>query len=497
MLAYRTAFAAAIACALIGCQAFVTTTIGKGIGEKCGADGDCQGGSCFQGSCTAACAGDSECPAPSTCVASRCQLKGIGSTCAADGECQGGQCIAGICGEKCSTDVDCPSGTKCASGTCQVPLKAAFIYVGVPQDEGWTLTHEQGRQAAMMNLPYLQSDYVQNTFLPDDAKKAMDDFVMKGYDVVVTTSFSLREPTSEKANMYPMNKFLGCSTNVTGTNLGSYFGRMEQAYYLGGYAAGLQTKTKRLGFVGSYITPEVVRHINAFTLGAKAANPMLVGVEVRWVGFWFDTSSMPDMNGDYAETRLTKQLIDTGCDVIAHNMDNGRSVIEVEKEAKQGKKVWSVGNDNTEACSKGPTSCIGTCYWNWGPLYTKLLDDIHKGTWDPKTIIDDQINANPAVSTANFKVNQPVASNDIAIAIGQRLSDLAAPGNDHKEFEGPYCTNGTQRPTKCVTMGQTIDDDELHTMCWFVNGVIEKTDPMDPMSMDKEALVPPDCQTQQ
>jgi basic membrane protein A and related proteins len=483
-----------------GCQLFTTNSIGKGIGQKCVSQSECQGGECSEGVCTVSCSADpGDCPAPSTCVNKKCSLKQLSEACVSGDECGGGKCIDNLCTKECSVDAECGENATCASSFCAKKLKAFFVYVGVPEDEGWTLTHEQGRQYAMRKLPWLESDFIPNTFLPDPAKKAIESYIEKDYDVFFTTSFSLRNETSLEANMHPDKKFLGCSINIQGSNLGSYWGLMEQGHYLAGYAAALKTKTKRLGFLGSYVTPEVVRHINAYTLGAQSVDPT-IQVEVRWVGFWFDTDK-PDINNEYKETVLTKKLIASNCDVINHNMDNGRSVVAIEQEATKtgGKEVYSFGNDNGDACDKGPKSCLGTTYWNWGPLYVRLLEQIHRGTWDPKVVVEDPIGVDPETSIPNFKVIEPVAGHDIAIAAGQKRAELAAAGSSGKEFTGPYCTNGDQRMprAKCLGVGEKPSVDELHTMCWFVKGVIELKNPDDPSLGDKEALVPPECLTQQ
>jgi hypothetical protein len=201
------------------------------------------------------------------------------------------------------------------------------------------------------------------------------------------------------------------------------------------------------------------------------------------------------VNGEYKETRLAKQLLATNCDVIAHVMDNGRSVAAVEAAHAAGADVYSLGNDNQDACSKGPSSCLGTPYWNWGPLYVRLFEDIHRGTWDPNIIVNDNIGVDPAKSIPNFKVNEEVAGGDTAIAVSQLLTELAKPGNEHMSFAGPYHSTG-QRPED-VAEGQTLTDQELREMCWFVEGVVEKVDPDDPVSLDKPGQVPSECLEQQ
>jgi basic membrane lipoprotein Med (substrate-binding protein (PBP1-ABC) superfamily) len=428
--------------------------------------------------------------------------KGIGESCTTDDECHAAGCVDGLCTTTCRAAADCPEPSVCtAAGMCELPLRVGLVYVGVPEDEGWTLTHEEGRKYAMAHLPYLESDFVTNAFMPADALAATDQFIAGGDQVVVGTSFSLREPMTTAATTYPNTQFLTCSGNVHTANHGSYFGRMEQAYHLAGYAAAHVTTARRLGFLGSFVTPEVVRHVNAFTRGARRHDPSIV-VEVRWEGFWFDTDE-PDAQGKYDETVLTEALLDAGADVIAHNMDNGRALAAVEaRKQETGDPLFSIGNDNRDACNRGPTSCIGTSYWNWGPMYVRLFDAIHRGAWDPFEVINDNIQSNPEQSIPNFSVNVAVGGNDLAIAVSELLADMAKPGNEHKAFEvfageSQYCSTG-QRDPLCVQAGEQVDDEELRTMCWFVDGVVEKTNPDLVTSPDRPALVPqPLCDTQQ
>lgn len=430
--------------------------------------------------------------------------KGIGDSCASDDDCQGSQCVGGLCTLTCRAEADCPPPSMCtAANMCELPLNVGLIYVGVAEDEGWTLTHEEGRQYAEANLPYLDTSFVTNVFLADDALVAADDFVADGQEVIVANSFSLRDPMITASEKHPGIKFLTCSGNVRTPNLGTFFGRMEQAYHLAGFAAAQKTTTRRLGFLGSFITPEVVRHINAFTRGAHRVDPGIV-VEVRWEGFWFDVDD--PVGGEYNETVLTRALIDAGADVIAHNMDNGRSLTLVEETqtGPTGAQLWSIGNDNENACVRGPTTCIGTSYWNWGPMYARLFDQIHREQWDPNEVINENIKANPDESIVNFGVNAALGDNNLAIAVGELKADLASEGAERKAFEvfpgeGQYCSTGQR--SACVQEGEVISDDELITMCWFVNGVVEKQNPdaadllLEP---DEAAQVPqPDCDTQQ
>lgn len=87
------------------------------------------------------------------------------------------------------------------------------------------------------------------------------------------------------SKQYPDVKFLHCSGYKSTDNMNNYFGRMEEPRYLSGIVAGMKTKSNKIGYVGAFEIPEVVRGINAFTLGAQSVNPNAT-VEVVWTHTW-------------------------------------------------------------------------------------------------------------------------------------------------------------------------------------------------------------------
>lgn len=415
---------------------------------------------------------------------------GLGRPCETADDCQGASCVEGVCASKCDSQPDCPGNLICTAGYCQAPLQASFIYLGPLQDEGWTLTHEAGRHYAEEHLSYLRTEVVADAYRPEDASAAIDKFVAGGSRIIVANSFSLREPVKGKAEQYPDVQFLTCSSNENGPNMGTFFARSYQSWYLAGYTAAQKSKTKRLGFLGSFVTPEVVRHINAFTRGAQRFEPD-IKVEVRWEGFWFDIDEPDPVTGKYDEEEITEQLVTSGCDVIAHNSDNSRAVATVEALRGMGEDVYSIGNDNPNACEAGPTSCLGVPYWNWGPLYARMFDDIRRGRWNPWLPVNENIRVDPEQSITNFFVNTKVAGSGISVELGEILADMADSNGESIPWRAvgeKYCSTGQR--DNCVEVGQRLSDPELASMCWFVEGVVEREDPTVAASPDKPALVP-------
>ncbi len=188
--------------------------------------------------------------------------------------------------------------------------RVGFLYVGPVGDHGWTLTHEVGRQYLNDSLPGVTSHF-EPSVLPSDAEQVMESFIEQGDNILVTTSFSFLSATQSIAANHPDVKLLNCSGFVDGPNLGSYFGRMYQAKYLAGIIAASTSCTKKIGFVAPVNIPEVVRHVNAYALGAQEVDPD-IEVYVYWVGNWFDV----DIEPVAAQT-----LVDLGADVIISGTD--------------------------------------------------------------------------------------------------------------------------------------------------------------------------------
>jgi len=418
---------------------------------------------------------------------------GIGAPCEQDADCQGAQCVAEVCAAPCSGADDCPAPALCMrDGLCQLPLRVGFVYPGDPAVEQWTQAHDLGRQEAQAALPYLQTELAASKLLASDAAAAMDDFIARGFDVVVATSSNMSDVAAGRAAEHPAVKFLTCGAPSASQNNVSYYGRMYQATYLAGYAAGRRSSSKRLGMLGSYVTPAVVRHINAFATGARRSAPEAV-VEVRWIGFWHDTEP-PDAQGNSKERALTEALLASGCDVIAHQADNGAPVATV---ADAGGPAKAIGNNVAEACPEGSASCLGATYWRWGLLYAQLLDDLHRSRWPAGQIVNPGIQVSPSESVVSFGLNASVGTADLAIEVSDVLEELSGNGGAALPFQGPLCSTGQRDAdgdgaADCVEAGEAVGDQEMLAMCWFVDGVVEKADPADPASADVPALVPAD-----
>ena len=468
---------------------------------------------------------------------------GIGAQCASDSDCHAAACAipangsVGLCVKNCTSDIDCPRPSRCIVGQsqsggalCQLELPLAAFYIGVgTSDAGWSLTHQQGLAYAQTQLGYVAgatmpangvtwafSNFVYDTDIPAKADEAVEN----GARVIVANSFSQRDAVLKIAPQYVDRgvTFLTCAGFAPQPNVGSYFGHMEQAWYVAGRLAAIraQRSPPRLGIVASYITPEVVRHINAFTLGARSHTPESV-VEVRYLGFWYDDNDTPTWNYKasfmseperlYGEELLAAKLIESGCEIISHQADSQRLNKAVDRWLGKGllsaNSVYTLANDNQFGCYQFQGSvrgdayrnCIGAVYWNWGPMYQNLLDSLHRGVYQPANLMY-AMSANKALSIVGFEPTPNQGVDESALAA--TLEATAKSGPD-SVYRGPYATTGQRA---AVQDGETIRYDpenlgpqEWRSMCWFVKGVVEKSDPANPLSADIDAQVPDGTQT--
>ena len=191
-------------------------------------------------------------------------------------------------------------------------LKAGFVYVGPIGDFGWTYAHDQGRIYAESKLPWLTTVYAESVPEGDAARVIHRMFRDENCDVIFTTSFGYMDDTIDAGKQYSDKILFHCSGYSRSANVGTYFAEFYQIYYLNGLAAGGLAKTDKLGYVGAYPTPEVIRHLNAFLLGAQEINPSAT-LDVRWIYEWYSITKAQE---------AAEALVSEGCSAIGYTTDS-------------------------------------------------------------------------------------------------------------------------------------------------------------------------------
>ena len=329
-------------------------------------------------------------------------------------------------------------------------VKAGFVYVSPVGDAGYSYAHDLGRKVVEA-LPFATTAFVESVPEGADSERVIRNMARSGFDIIFTTSFGYMDPTIKVAKEFPDVDFMHCSGFQKSANVSNYFGRIYQPRYLTGLVAGSMTKSNKLGYVAAYPIPEVIRGINAFTLGVREVNPE-AEVRVVWTKTWYD----PALEKDAA-----KSLLDAGCDVIAQHQDS-----PAPQEAAQEAGAYSVGY-NSDMSSFAPKAHLTSAMWNWGPAYVKMVEEVRDGTWKGDqsywwSIKDGAVDIAPM---------GPMVPEDVKSMVNAHRDELLA-GKD-TIFTGPI---KNQKGEVVIAEGVTPPDSDLLGMTWFVEGVVGTTE---------------------
>jgi basic membrane protein A len=325
------------------------------------------------------------------------------------------------------------------------PYRVAYIYIGPPGDLGWTYEHEQGRQYMEAQLEGVESTYVENVPEGPDAARIFRDYAQQGYDMIFATSFGYMDPMLEVAEEFPEILFEHCSGYKTRENMSTYFGRIYQPRYLSGLVAGSMTEADSIGYVAAFPIPEVIRGINAFTLGVREVNPD-AEVQVVWTNTWYDPVK---------EREAAVALLDDGVDIVAQHQDTTEP-----QKAAQERGALSIGYDSDMREFVGDT-VLTSPVWNWGVYYADTVEAGMEGTWETHQYFGGLQDGVVALAPLSPQVPEDVA--DLVDAERARIIDT-----DWDVFCGPILK---QDGSVGVAEGECLTDEEILNMSWFVEGV--------------------------
>ena len=176
--------------------------------------------------------------------------------------------------------------TAAPSGGDEEPLKVAFVHVGPVSDKGWSWAHDQGAKYLEANAN-VEVTTLESIPEGSDSQRVFEDLAADGNKLIFGTSFGYMEPMLAAAENYPDVVFEHATGFMSSENMGNYFGAAEEGRYLSGMAAGAATESNLIGYVAAFPIPEVLRGINAFTLGVREVKPE-AQVQVVWTSTWFD-----------------------------------------------------------------------------------------------------------------------------------------------------------------------------------------------------------------
>lgn len=275
------------------------------------------------------------------------------------------------------TKTDAPEGDESTgdavlAGIAKEDIKVGVLYITDPAEgSGYSYTHDLGIRGMQSNLDLAEEQVVRKIVSDGDTaatKKAIEECIADGCNVIFTTSWGYMEPTAEMAELYPDVYFShGTGYLSNGKNFNNYFGRIYQARYLSGIVAGLNTRSNKIGYVAAQDSSnsEVTGGIDAFAIGVASVNPE-AKIYVSVTNSWYDPPK---------EEEASKKLLDMGCDVMAQHCDTPYPLTLAQEYG-----VYGIGY-NSDMSKEVPDTCLCSVVWNWSAYYTAAVDSIIKGTW--------------------------------------------------------------------------------------------------------------------
>lgn len=354
-----------------------------------------------------------------------------------------GSLLASACGKSEDSSSDSDSGGTTSGDDV---VKVAWILPGPINDGGWSTAHNEGRLAIEEHFGDKVETTYKESIADGDGAQVVEDLVKDGYDLIFGASYGFGEALKEAAEKYPDVAFEWATGDAPTDNMGIYFGAGEDSLYLTGMAAGAETTTNKIGFVAPFPIPEVIRHINAYALGAQSVNPDAT-VEVIWTNSWFDPET---------ERRAAESLISAGADVIANGGD-GPAPGEVAKE----KGVAWTGYDSDQSANFAEVWLTAAIY-DWGPYYIGQVQKVIDGNWEAGDYYGSIADGFTDIATFGERVPE-----DIRTAIEAKREEFI--DGTFNEFTGPILD---QDGVEQVASGAELTHVEEMTMMWFVKGVI-------------------------
>ncbi len=367
--------------------------------------------------------------------------------------------------------------TACKPAASTEEFVFGVVLVGPYNDHGYSEAHYQGAKYAETKIPGARMVYLDKLNSADrpgtTLEQVVEEMVAEGAKLIITTSDDFGADTDVVAAKYPDLPFVHMSgdnvlTGEAPDNVANFFSKMEYTKAIAGCAAALATETGEVGYLGPLINDETRRLASSAYLGCRecwetyrGGDPEDLRFVVNWIGFWFN---IPGVTLD--PTVVANDLFNSGVDVLMSGIDTTEAIVVAGQRMDKGEKVWAIPYDYEGACEIKPEVCLGTPYFNWGPVYVeiinKVLDDKfeHEFVWhDPywKDLSDED------KSYVGFKYG-PALTEDQQKDLEDYIDKLA--DGKTKFFVGPL---NLQDGTAYLADGEKATDEQI----WYLPQLLE------------------------
>ena len=370
-----------------------------------------------------------------------------------------------------------------AAPTTPPPLNIGLLLVGLRSDHGWSQAHYDASLYVQQKIPNTQFQYLDNVYvgtggLPQGQTEAdvAADMVSKGAKIVIFNSDAMQDSAIAFAKAHPDIYVIHASGDSAWKNgknfqdipnLYDVMGRMEYGKMIAGCAAALTTQTGKIGYLGPLVNDETRRLSSSAYLGAEYCwtnylnkKPADLKFKVTWIGFW---SNIPGVTLD--PTQVADEFYNSGYDVVLSGIDTTENLVEAGKLRGAGKTVWAIPYDYKDACAEATQYCLGVPYFNWGPAYVDLINQVIAGTFKAgfEWLAPDWKNINnPDTSAVGFTKGAALSA-DASANVDKFIGELA---NGLNLLKGPL---NFQDKTVYLKDGEVATDQQI----WYFPQLLE------------------------
>ncbi len=328
--------------------------------------------------------------------------------------------------------------------------KVGFIYVGPAADFGYNTSMDLGRQYVEKNMPGVTTTAFE--LIPETAEveRVMERLIASGHNIIFATSYGYLDYAIKVGEKHPDVTILHAGGLKTSKNVGTYWADSDAGMYLAGVTAAHVSKSGKLGFQGGFQIPQLMRSVNAFTLGAQSVNPNIT-TTVVWNGGWWEPQK---------ETEATNAFADLGIDVIAEQVDSPITIAQ----AAEKRGIFMIGKD-VDIHDRAPKALLTGVSWNWGPMMVEEIKEIKAGTWKPSNMRGDLGTGNAVLDPFGAAVPE-----DVRKQVLQLKADIIS--GKKSIWEGPITK---QDGTVVVPASKKLAMEQVETMNYLVKGVVGAT----------------------
>lgn len=355
-----------------------------------------------------------------------------------------------------------------------------MLLVGLYNDHGWSQTHFDAGKYVEQKLPGTKMVYVDRVNPADrpgtTPAQLAESLLAQGAKFIIFNSDDMKDSAVEFAKAHPDIPVVHASGDSAWSegkdfqnlpNLANIMGRVEYAKMMAGFAAAMQTKTGKIGYLGPLINDETRRLVASAYLGARYAWTKVLkrdlkdlSFKVTWIGFWFN---IPGVTAD--PTQVSDDFYNSGYDVVLSGIDTTELLSQARKQRAAGKQVWACLYDYRKACDEAQDVCIGVPYFNCGPDYLRHIKAAREGTWKPgfEWVGPDWADINnPDTSAVGFEQGAALSA-DTSAALDKFVGELGAGLN---LWTGPLMF---QDGSVFLKDGETAKDPQI----WYLPQLLE------------------------